>query len=92
MACCLNVDAENGEAYVTLKADLGYIPPPFHVLRPHGQPTWPKRGSANQRQQERRQAACAAAGNAASHAEEVSDTLVNDDVDTATTGSDDAFT
>lgn len=75
----LNVDAENGEASVTLKADLGYIPPPFHVLRPHGQPPRPQRGPAYQRRQERRQAARAAAGNAASHAEEVIDIVVSDD-------------
>jgi hypothetical protein len=64
---------------VTLKADLDYILPPFHVLGPHGQPPWPQRVPAYQHRQERQQVACAAAGNAASHTEEVSDTLVNND-------------
>ena len=77
----LNVDAENGEASVTLKADLGYIPPPFHVLRPHGQPPRPQRGPAYQRRQERRQAARAAAGNVVSHAEVACDALVRDTVE-----------
>ena len=55
----LNVEAENGQASVTLKAGLGFIPPPFQVPRP----TPFSRGPSYQRRQVRREAARAAAVN-----------------------------
>lgn len=55
----LTVEAENGEAFVTLKAGLGPIPPPRHVPG-HGHQSR-HRGPSYQRRQERRQAAREAA-------------------------------
>ena len=55
----LSIEAEQGQAHVTLKAGLGHIPPPFH---PHdGQVHRQYRGPSYQRRQEKRQAARSAA-------------------------------
>ena len=74
----LNVETENGEAFVTLKAGLGYSPPPLNFPVPHGHVLRTYRGPSYHCRQERRQAARAdaAAGNVASRlqAEQVSDT------------------
>ena len=50
----LNLEAENGEASITLKVGLGYIPPPHSFQGPNGQS---HRGPAYRRRQERRKAA-----------------------------------
>ena len=51
----LNVEAENGEAFITLKVGLGQVPPPqFHFQRP---PSQHHRGPAYWRRQEQREAA-----------------------------------
>ena len=66
----LNVEAENGQASVTLKAGLGCIPPPRH------NPS--HRGQAYQRRQDRRQAAHVAAENHQAQTEQVSAEQVNE--------------
>ena len=53
----LNVEAENGQASVTLKAEIGFIPPPFQVPRTVSL----LKGPSYQRTQDRRRAARAAA-------------------------------
>jgi hypothetical protein len=72
----LTVEAEHGQASITLRAGLGSIPPPFHPPRP--QTPRPYRGPAYHRRQERRQAARAAAEIVGAHTEQVSDLSHND--------------
>jgi hypothetical protein len=72
----LTVEAEHGQASITLRAGLGSIPPPFHPPRP--QTPRPYRGPAYHRRQERRQAARAAAEIVGAHTEQVSDSSHND--------------
>ena len=67
----LTVEAENGEASVTLRAGLGPIPPPL-LVPGHGHRRQ-HRGPSYQRRQERRQAAQEAAGLVQSSAGEVGD-------------------
>ena len=70
----LTVDADNGEAFVTLKAGLGLIPPPFRVFPGHGHHSRHQhRGPSYHRRQERRQAARVAAGLVRSPTGEVGD-------------------
>ena len=56
----LTVESKNGEAFVTLKAGLGYLQPPIGFPPPpeyHGRPRRVNRGPAYFRRQERRKAA-----------------------------------
>ena len=73
----LNIEAEHGEALVTLRAGLGSIPPPFYLPRPPSQTPRAYRGPAYQSRQERRQAARAAAENVATHDEKDSSDVLN---------------
>ena len=57
----LIIEAENGEALVTLKSNLGVIQPPHHGGPQRGQ-FHRSRGPSYQRRQEKRQAARTAAG------------------------------
>ena len=72
----LTVKAEHGKAFITLRAGLGSIPPPFHLQRP--QTPRPYRGPAYQRRHERSQAARTAAEIVGAHSEQVSDSSHND--------------
>ena len=69
----LNVEAEYGKASVTLKAGLGFIPPPFPAPRQH-------RGPAYQRRQHRRQAARTAAGHSTPAEQEGDDQVSEIDI------------
>ena len=74
----LNIEADHGEAFVTLRAGLGSIPPPFYPSRHPRQTPQAYRGPAYQRRQERRKAARTAAENVAKHAEDANDVPPND--------------
>ena len=51
----LTLDAEDGKASVCLKANLGYVPPPFPSAQPYRPP--PHGGPSYYRRQGRRKAA-----------------------------------
>ena len=68
----LNIEADHGQASVTLKAGLGQIPPPLH----HGHVPQQYRGPAYHRRQDRRQAARVDAGNVSMHAEQAVNKIV----------------
>ena len=74
----LNIEAEHGEAFVTLRAGLGSIPPPFYLPKPPSQTPQAYRGPAYQRRQERRRAARTSAENVAKHAENANDPQPSD--------------
>ena len=56
----LSVEAEDGKASICLKADIGYVPPPFPPPHSHGPPPRVHRSPSYRRRQERRKAALAA--------------------------------
>ena len=68
----LNIEADHGQASVTLKAGLGQIPPPLH----HGHVPQQYRGPAYHRRQDRRKAARVDAGNVSMHAEQAVNKIV----------------
>ena len=76
----LTVEAEHGQAFVTLRAGLGSLPPSHF---PRQQTPRPYKGPAYKRRQERRQAAQAAADIVGAHSEQVSDSSDNDAVNVA---------
>jgi hypothetical protein len=74
----LKIEAEHGEALVTLRAELGSIPPPFYLPRPPSQTPQAYRGPAYQQRQERQRAARTAAENVAKHVENANDPKTSD--------------
>ena len=77
----LTFEAENGEAFVTLKAGLGCLPPPQYAhpgYHGHGHVPQVYRAPAYYRRQERRKAARAVAGQEARQAEQVCDEAVEE--------------
>ena len=78
----LTLEAEHGEAYVTLKASLGCLPPPEYIPPVH--PGYGlhvpsvKRSPAYNRRQERRKVARLAAGNQDTQAEKVREEITEE--------------